>query len=507
MPAYGANIVAVEPHGLEAIDASERHGRPRNLFALWFGANAEIATFALGIVAVALYGTSLPGVLIGLTIGNVLAYAIVGLTSLSGPRFGLPQMVVSRLAFGRDGNVVPAVLAFLSGVGWFAVDTALGAQALGALAHLSYPLSLGILLIAQTLIAVYGHNAIHAFERLASILSLVGFVVIGAVILAHGLVPSSYDARAPFAVGEWGGIVFAAALAFSYAVGWSPCASDYARYLPSDARPRSIIFWVFFGGILPSMTLEALGAAAVSVIHAPGLASATPTETIRLLANGNQLVSLVGLLTVLVGTLSANVINLYSGSLAALVSYDARRRIGFACAQALLFGGLTATVLLFAARSDQTMRLQPPAFLGVVLVVAGLSFIAVRWTLKRAQGAVIVGIVGGVVALAGADPANTARLFGNFLGMITMWVAPWAGVMLAMPLLSERNVRWPAIIAGLLGFCAGVPFWQQTWFIGPIAEHYPQIGDISFFVGFTVALVAAFGLRRLDQPCAARARK
>ncbi len=105
--AYGASVVAVEPHGLDAIDERERHGRPRDLFFLWFGANAETASFAVGILTVALYGTSLAGAALGIVAGNVLAYLIVGLLSRAGPRYGVPQMVASRLVFGRDGNLLP----------------------------------------------------------------------------------------------------------------------------------------------------------------------------------------------------------------------------------------------------------------------------------------------------------------------------------------------------------------------------------------------------------------
>jgi NCS1 family nucleobase:cation symporter-1 len=152
----------VEPHGLERIEESERHGRPRDLFALWFAANAETATFAVGILTIALYGTSFRGAAIGLIIGNVLGYAIVAALSQLGPRFGRPQMVVSRRAFGQVGNEVPAVLAFLSGVGWFAINSVFGAAALGALLHLDYLPALAIILIAQIAIAIYGHNMIHA---------------------------------------------------------------------------------------------------------------------------------------------------------------------------------------------------------------------------------------------------------------------------------------------------------------------------------------------------------
>ncbi len=309
---YGSTVAAVEPYALDPIDDAERHGRPRDLFPLWFGANAETATFAIGILTVALYGTSLHDAIVGLVIGNLLGYAIVGLVSRSGPRFGLPQMVVSRLAFGVDGNVMPAVLAFLAGVGWFAVASVFGAQALAALTGLGYPIALAVLAVVQIVLAVYGHNAIHAFERIASVLLVGGFAIVALAVFGHGPIPDAFNPGAPFAGGGPGTALRSLRPRFrsAYSLGWAPCASDYARYLPASVDPRRVAWWAFAGGIAASLPLEILGAAAVAAIHAPGFASATPAETIRLVARGNPLVATIGFATVLVGTLSANALNL-----------------------------------------------------------------------------------------------------------------------------------------------------------------------------------------------------
>lgn len=495
---YGASVVAVEPHGLDAIDARERHGTPRDLFFLWFGANAETATFAIGILSVALYGTSLRGAALGLLIGNALGYAVVGLLSRMGPRYGLPQMVASRLAFGRDGNVLPAVLAFLAGVGWFAVDSVFGAQALGALAHVAFPFALIVVLIAQVALAVYGHNAIHAFERFASVALVIGFATIAVVTLRYANLGAGFDAHAPFAAGgETAGIVFSAALAFSYSVGWGPAASDYARYLPRASDPRAVTAWAFAGGFVPSAILELLGAAAVTATRAPGIASATPAETIGLLSHGNGLVATIGLATVLIGTLSANCLNLYSGALAALVAWDARRRIGSALGVAAILAALTAAVLIAARANDPAARFSPTVVAAAALAVGVLGFAVVRWTLARWQSAVAVGVLGGALAFGNADPASTAHLYTNFLGLLTMWAAPWAGVLLARRGETARRVDARALIAWLAGIAGSLPFWQQSWLTGPLAAAHPSLGDVSYFVGFAVSYaVAALGRPR-----------
>lgn len=437
---YGSSVAVVEPHGLDAIDAPERHGRPRDLFGLWFGANAETANFAVGIIAVALYGTSLAGAVTGLAVGSVLAYTVVSLVSLAGPRLGLPQMMISRRIFG-NANVLFAVLAFLAGVGWFSVDCVFGAQAVGALLHIAYPFALALTLAGTIVIAVYGYNAIHVFERFASVAMLAGFAIIAAVVLGHAQLGAPFDPHAPFAAGgEIGGIAFSASLAFAYAIGWAPCASDYARYLPAASSPRAIGGWAFAGGMLASLSLEALGAAAATAVRGPGIANATPAETVGLLAGGNGALAVIGLLTVLVGTMNGNVMNLYSGALSALVAAAAAGR-----------------------------RL-------------------VRW-----QAALAVGLVGGALALIGSDPVATAHLYGNFLGLLSTWAAPWAAVMIAARGASAEPYGRGALLAWAAGIAAGLPFWQQSWFVGPVAAAHPQLGDLSYFVSFAVAyaIVAA----------------
>jgi nucleobase:cation symporter-1, NCS1 family len=493
---YGASVAAVEPHGLDAIDARERHGRPRDLFSLWFAANAETATFAVGILTTALFGTSFAGAAFGLVVGNLLAYAVVGLLSRGGPRFGQPQMVLSRRAFGRDGNVAPAVLAFFAGVGWFTINSVFGAQALTALTHLGYLPALALLVAAQVVLAVYGHNAIHAFERYAGVLLALGFVVIAAGTLPRAHLGAGFDPHAPAAGGgEIAGIVFAAALAFSYAIGWGPAASDYARYLPGTSSPRAVTVWAMLGGFLPSTLLELLGAAAVTAVRTPAIATATPADTIGLLF-GHGALAVIGLLTVLLGTLSANVLNLYSSALSGLVAWDARRRPRFALGAGAGLALLAAVLLLAAGANDPTARYAPWLVAAVALAAGALAAVVVRWTLARWQAALTVGLLGGALALAGSDPASTAHLYTNFLSLLSTWAAPWAAVMLATRGATPRAYGSAALVAWLAGIAASLPFWQQSWFTGPIAVAHPQLGDLSYFVAFAVAYAVAAGFGR-----------
>jgi NCS1 family nucleobase:cation symporter-1 len=507
---YGANIAVVEPHGIERIDESERHGSPRDLFSLWFAANAETATFAVGILTVALFGTSFWGAILGIVIGNLAGYAVLGFLAQMGPRFGRPQMMVSRQALGTDANVFPSVLAFLAGVGWFAIDTIFGAfavQALFGLAHISlaYIPALAIVLAIEIAIVIYGYNMIHLFEKIAGVVLTIGFVAIAIACFQRANAGAPFDAHAPLASGgEIAGIVFSAALAFSYAIGWAPCAADYSRYLPAGADRRAVWWWTFLGGGIPSTGLEILGAAAVTAIVGTDLVAATPSDIIAKLFASNWLVSL-GLLTVLLGTLSANCLNLYSGSLASLVAWDARRRPWFAILVGATFALGAVVMLTLAGQADPSARFAPAVIAVSALTVGVVTGLVVRYTLVRWQAALLVGVLGGVLSLAGLYPAEVAREYTNFLLLLSSWATPWAGAVIASRGMSSTSRYPPALIAWIAGFVAALPFYQQAWFVGPIAAHFPMIGDVSYFVGFGVAFVVARVLASQAKPQAARA--
>ncbi len=398
-----------------------------------------------------MYGTTLPAAIAGIVAGNVFGYAILALLSTLGPRYGLPQMMQSRLAFGILGNILPAGLAFLAGVGWFAVNCVLGAYALGTLAHLPYLPALCIMLAIQVAIVVYGYNMLAAFERITAFALLAGFCVLGAATIRHAEWRAPFNVHAPLSQGgEIAGTVMAFALAFSYVIGWAPAASDYSRYLPQNANRRSIWAWVFLGGFIPSTILEVMGAATVTALPGIDLSAMQPTAAIPLLLGGEPAVAF-GLLTIVLGTLTANCLNLYSGALSALA--------------------------------------------------AGIR--VPRWL-----AAVAIGTVGGALAMLGSQPQQTAQIYTNFLLLLATWAAPWTGVIIvewwqtrSMPPDSARAFALrPLVRSGCLAWIAGIvasiPFLDQAWFTGWFARANPQLGDISYEIGMLAAGGAMLIFRR-----------
>src|SRR3954463_8802488 len=114
---YGTKVAAVEPGGAEFIALDERHGRPLQLFWTWMSPNLEFATIFVGVISVLFFKQTFWQAVAAIVVGTALRSLAHGVLSARGPAFGVPQMVLSRIAFGYRGNILPAGLqAVVAGV-------------------------------------------------------------------------------------------------------------------------------------------------------------------------------------------------------------------------------------------------------------------------------------------------------------------------------------------------------------------------------------------------------
>src|ERR1700712_2775883 len=214
---------SVEPGGIEAIPASRRHGSPWQLFATWTAPNLEFATVFVGFIAVAYFGLGFWQDLAAIVLGNALGAATQGVLSTWGPREGLAQLVLSRTAFGSRGNILPAgINAIVAGIGWFAVNSVSGAFALSLLIPaLPSWASLIIIVILEIVLAFVGHDLVQLFERYASIVLGVIFLIAVIAVFSSALAASGGHGSNAF---RFGGFTLTVAAAFGYAAGWNPYA-------------------------------------------------------------------------------------------------------------------------------------------------------------------------------------------------------------------------------------------------------------------------------------------
>src|SRR5262245_12290485 len=238
---YGTQVMAVEPGGAVFIPLNERHGRPIQLFWTWTSPNMEFATIFVGMLAVVVFGLGFWEAAIALVLGSAIGGITQGLLSLRGPKYGVPQMVLSRLGFGYWGNVLPAGLnSVTAGIGWFAVNSVSGALALNVLTHLPQVLCLLIIVALQVVLAFFGYNLVHLFERYAFPVLAIIFVIASVVILSKAH-PGASHHTIP------GAFLLTFGASFGYAVGWNPYASDYTRYFKPDANRTAIAWWAGSG--------------------------------------------------------------------------------------------------------------------------------------------------------------------------------------------------------------------------------------------------------------------
>ncbi|WP_182263034.1 cytosine permease [Rhodococcus sp. UFZ-B548] len=300
----------IEHTGLEMVRPEERRGKPRTLFGIWSSTNLTLGSFVTGALGIQL-GLSLWQAAIGMVIGIVLGAVLIPTMSYVGFRLGIPQMLMARAVFGRVGAALPAAIAWCSFLGWFTVLDVLGAQALES--ALGLPMIPGLIILSAITIGIgmVGYDLVHAIEKWLAL--VVGIVFVILAVIALGDIDWSY-AGDPAVTGgaRWGLFGLVVAISFSYAgPGYTPYASDYTRYLPLSTRFREIFTPSFVGMVLSASFVFLLGAAITTID--------TTAQTAGLIGEVAGAMKIPVMLALAAGTVGANVLNVYSGSLTALV--------------------------------------------------------------------------------------------------------------------------------------------------------------------------------------------
>ncbi|WP_243680350.1 cytosine permease [Vulcanisaeta souniana] len=301
----------MEKLGIEHIPDSMRHGSTAYQFTLWFAGNLTVADYALGPILYAL-GLPIPWLILALVLGNIIGGLLVGLLAAMGPAYGYPQIMISRAAYGRVGNLPFAVANWVSTLGWFSVNAIIGGYIINYVDP-RIPLYAAILITVATqfIIALFGYDIIHRSEYVLSIILGVMFAVSLALALTKPHLLTTYARTASF-----NPFNFAIALAtvFSYIMSWGPYASDYSRYLPENTSRSKIIVYAALGGVLASLWSEVVGFA-VSV--ATGNTSGLPTVLVQFMGNYGVAYAIIAVIALFLGALAANVLNIYTNSLSA----------------------------------------------------------------------------------------------------------------------------------------------------------------------------------------------
>jgi NCS1 family nucleobase:cation symporter-1 len=467
---YGERVATIEPGGVEYIALKERHGKPIQLFYTWLSPNLEFATVFVGVLGVAVFGLSFWETALAILVGSALGSLTHWVLSSWGPKFGVPMMVESRGAFGFLGNILPAGLnAFTGSIGWFIVNSVSGAFALQALAlivnwDVPFWLSFLVIVVAQVLIATFGYNFIHLFERWS--LPLLGVVFALATIFIFSKANLGVAAN-PGPIGHFGAFTLLLTATFGYAAGWNPYAADFTRYLPPTTNRTMVGFWAGMGVFVSCVVIELAGAALATVSGTKWGPNDIPTVQLRV-AMPDWLYYLT-LLCIAVGAVAANAINIYSGTMS--------------------------------------------------LVAVGIRELGMTLRQRRAALAVTAGVLGYLIGVIGQANVGPGSKYESFLLLISYWIAGWLAVVLVDYWLRKgdygdesqfydtKHQRWQGVVAMAVGVAVSVYLFGNVFgvYVGPIANNVPQIGDITFLVTFALTAVLYYAFDMMSPRKAAAA--
>lgn len=295
-----------------------------NYAALWMGMVHSAFGFAVLGTMIAT-GMSALQALAVVFVANLVQMVLMGFTGRVGARHGIPFAVWARSTFGVWGANVPAMLRAFVAIGWFGVQSFLGATAVNALLGAvwggwrdwhSVVFGVGMNLWACMIfywavnyfVIRHGMDTIRRFETWAGPMIFIVMIpmLIWAIGKGHGLgpvfdMPSKYHST-----GSFFAHAFVPGIAWFISASWATMVlnlPDLTRFAKSN---RDQLKGLFIG--LPLATFLFYGMAAVIVsgtLAATGKVLWNPADVLT--AIGNPYLTVIGAILITVATLSVNV--------------------------------------------------------------------------------------------------------------------------------------------------------------------------------------------------------
>lgn len=445
---------AIELRGIEPIPDSERHGKPSELFWIWFPANIGVLGIVYGGILTAA-GLNLWQSAVVALVGSALSFLLVGILSVAGKWGGAPMLTLSRAPFGVRGNLGPAFISWLSLVGWETVSVITAAYALlGLLGMLGLPanslwtvVSLLVIALLVVVFGLLGHATLVIIQQAAT--WILGVLTLLVIIF---LIPGTQWSKlldAPWGAWDSGVLATLSIIMAGTGIGWANAGADYTRYLPRGSSDRAIVGWTVLGATIPLFVLIMTGVLLSSRVS--DLASASnPVEVI-----GDALPAWMAvpyLITAIGGLIAAADLSIYS---------------------------------------------------------SGLNLLALGVRLQRHKAVLIDGVImvlGSVYVMLIAQ--DFFGPFISFLQLLADGLAAWAGVFLVDMLLRRGydpeglrrtdpgspyyysgGIHWPACIAWLCGVLVGLAFTVSPWFSGPLAKGVFASSSLGYIMGLLVSML------------------
>jgi len=449
-----AEALKIETRSIDYIPDSERRGSAKDLFSLWFGANAMAITLVTGGIA-STTGLGLFWSAMAILVGTLIGVVFMAYHSAQGPSLGLPQMIQSRAQFGFYGANFPLLIVVAMYLGFYAGGCVIGAQALQILLGLSKTASVSIVTVLAILLAIFGYKMMHVVARI-----LVPIYIIVFGFLTYALVggwPSfPTSAAVPTAAFQMTAFMMVLSIVAAYYISYGPYVADYSRYLPRSTKTSHAFWYTYAGAAASALWIMTLGAGVQAAFANVSAIEATANVANTLGAP----FQMITLLVLVIGVININSLNIYGS----------------------LMSTLTITTTVFRTSSpSQTTR-------NSLIVVLGV-------------------IGGGIAAVASTD---FVLAYENFIFFLITFLIPWSAINL-VDYYCIRRGRYDAeslfrpdsryggvnkigMISYLIGCVCQVPFINQLFYTGSIAGELGY--DVAWIVGLVVPAAIYYALAK-----------
>ncbi|NIF22411.1 purine-cytosine permease family protein [Candidatus Pantoea multigeneris] len=435
----------IENKSVDYVPESERHGRSRSLFTLWFCTNIAPLAVVSGAIATQHFHLNILSALTAIIAGHVFGGIFLGLTSAQGPQVGIPQMVQSRAQFGRYGSLL--VIAFTSVIylGFFISNISLSGKVINNVIP-AIPVHSATIVgaVLATLIGVVGYHFIHRINKVGAWV-MGGALVAGLVMMLSLPLPADFWQRGQFTFAGWFATFCIGAV---WQISFSPYTSDYSRYLPASVGVMRPFLATWLGACCGTILAFVFGMLAVNLVP-------QGTDAMMAVRQATGWLGPVLMVLFLINIICHNSMNLYG-----------------------------AVLSLITAVQTFLPVWHPRALIRVIV-----------------SGAVLIGSI--LVALAAAD--NFVTFFINLILALISVLIPWCVInLMDFYYLNQQRYDVTAIFRadggryGLLngktllvyfiGIVVQIPFVENAFFAGPWAKLVPG-ADVSWIISLVVTCV------------------
>ena len=439
--------MTVEGHGMDPIPETARYWSVARVFTVWFTPNLVPAAFFLGTLAAASFiGLGFWTSFAAIVVGNLVGSVLVGALATMGPKTGMAQMPLARLAYGKS-IVVPGLLNWISCIGWDGINSVFGAAAISILTGLPFIVSLIVIVVLQAALGILGYEAIHTFEKYMAIVLGAMFVVLTIAIAGQaGGALSRTDAVS--GLDQIGSFILYSTIIASFVLAWALYASDYTRYLPSSTDGSSVFWYTVLGLTLAAGWIEVLG-----MFVADKALETGAVDTINSILSGSPLAALA-MVAIGIGTVAVNAMNDYTGSLSLQAAGIRVPRVYSAIVVAVLGFGVT----LWLNSENLVTKIENILLFLSYWIAPWAAVVLADWRMRGSR----------------ADVSRLVNFSALPSGTLAL-LAAVVGFLVSLPFQTST-------LGGEIATTTGLP-------INTIAANNLHYADIAYVIGFVVSYV------------------